>query len=209
MNMWIFFIFVVLFHIACYTDLFEVNNITLLIPALEFSNKGAMYGLRSLYLLIFFLEYVIALPIVEQRFYFIFMSNMIGEQNIFKLGGTFVADLYSRNGLLNQFFIYGYHFCTYLPVLYLNFGEDSVQMTAVFILIAMNLVVVHSMRASYGVISSICVHMIFNFSVWYLLCIIYYSDHLHKGFIAEKHTTLRKNSIDFIFGQNEDYAANI
>ena len=207
--MWVFFILVILFHLACYFDQFEVNNLTLLIPALQFERKSIMYSIRSFYLFIYFLEFVIALPIVEQRFYFVFMSNMIGEQNIFKLGGSFLADLWSRNGILNQVIIFGYHIWTYAPILLLNFGEDNVQLIAVSILITMNLIVVHSMRATKGIIASIGVHMIFNLSIFYLLCVIYYSDHLHKGYVAEKHTTLRKNSIDFIFGQNEDYSANI
>lgn len=209
MNMWVIFVLALLFHLACYTDFFEVNNLTLLIPALQFDKPAIMYSLRSLYLLILFLEYVVALPIVEQRFYFIFMSNMIGELKFFKIGDTFISGLFQRNGIVNQLIVFGYHLASYFPVLFLNFGEDKVQFVAVLIIITINLIILHSLRANYGVVASICAHMIFNLSVFYLLCVIYYSDHLHKGYLAEKHTTLRKNSIDFIFGQNEDYAANI
>lgn len=207
--MWMFFILAVLFHVACYLDLFEVNNLTLMIPALKFERPTIVYGIRCFYLLIYFLEYVIALPVVEQRFYFIFMSNMIGELKLFKIGNTMLADLWSRNGIVNQALIFGYHWCSFLPVVFFNFGEDKVQMTAVILILTIMLMVIHSVRGSYGAIASIVMQMIFNFSVFYLLCVIYFSDHLHKGYVAEKHTTLQKNSIDFIFGQNEDYAANI
>lgn len=207
--MWAFFVVVVLFHVICYKDYFEVNHLSLLIPALQFDKPAILYGLRSLYLLIVFLEFVIANPIVEQRFYFIFMSNMIGELKLFKIGNTVLADLWSRNGVVNQAMIFGYHWCSYMPVVYMNFSDDLVQLIAVVLIITMFLMVIHSARATTGAIASIVMQMIFNFSLFYLLCVIYYSDHLHKGFTAEKHTTLNKNSIDFIFGQNEDYAANL
>ena len=114
----------------------------------------------------------------------------------------------SRDTLKNQFVIYAYHASTFLPIIWLNFGNNLLQLVAVSAIILLALIVIHSLRANYGIVSSIAAQMIFNFSVFILLCTIYYSDILHKGYTAEKHTTLRKNCVDFIFGQNEDYELN-
>jgi len=205
LKMFIILIAAALLVVACWFDFYEINDLRLLIPALEFKTKMVHYGLRTTYLTIIFLEFVIGMPVIEQRFFFIFFSNMIGEMKNFQ---DQIPLNIGRNGMINQLVIFGYHACTYLPVIYKSFSENTLQMIAVFLLTMMVLIAIHALRAEYGVIASITAHAIFNLTLFGLLCVIYFTDYLHKGFIAEQFTTLNKNAIDFIFGQNEGYADN-
>jgi len=204
-----------IFSLLCFLDLYEVNDLTLMIPALQFKSEGIMYTLRFIYLAVVFIQLVITLPILEQRFFFIFMSNLIAEMGFIRklesLGEwlKFLGGITRRNGILNQGLIYCYHLFTYNAVIYYNFAENNPQFYGVFFIVAFNLILIHALRARHGIVASITGQILMNSGFFFLLMIIYYSDTLHKGYNAEQHTTLRSNAIDFIFGQNENYAANL
>ena len=189
----------------CAFDYYELNDLRLLIPALEFKRSLIKYGIRTLYLTILFLELVIGMPIIEQRFYFIFVSNGIGEMK--KLQDQFVVNI-GRNSVINQVGTFIYHACTYVPIILTSFKENPLQLVTVSAVTLIVLIYIHILRARHGIVASITAQMIFNFSLYLLVVFIYYTDYLHKGYSAEMHTTLDKNSIDFIFGQNEDHEHN-
>jgi hypothetical protein len=203
------------FWIICFVDLYEVNDLRLMIPALQFQSEGVMYTLRVVYLTLVFMQMVITIPILEQRFFFIFMSNLISEMGFIKklenLGDKFrtLAQFTKRNGVLNQAVVFSCHLLTYNATIWMNFGENRAQFWGVYLIVAFCLLRIHILRAKYGIVASITGQVIMNFGIYMLLFSIYFSDALHKGFTAEQHTTLKSNAIDFIFGQNEDYAANL
>lgn len=186
-----------------------------MIPALQFNSEGVMYTLRVFYLLLVFLQQVVTLPILEQRFFFIFMSNLIAEMGFIKKLENFgprskqMALITKRNGILNQGVVFFFHFLTYYATIYLNFSDNNIQFYAVYIIVAICLIRIHTLRAEFGIVSSITGQIMMNLGIYILLWVIYFSDTLHKGYLAEDHTTVRSNSIDYIFGQNEDYQENL
>lgn len=189
--------------LACYFDLYEVNRITLLIPALKFKLAFFRYFSRTVYLAAIFLEFVVTMPILEQRFYFVFIGNILARVQIWKF-----LD-FSRNSLLSQVIIYFIHYLAFWTMLFYSFDDDKWLRILSFAVVGLMLVLAHFYRAKYGMMASILVQMIFNFTLWTGLCVIYYSDVFHKGFEAEEFTTKRKNSIDVLFGHNENVEFNL
>lgn len=191
----------------CAKGYYELNDLSLLIPALKFQDEFIRSVSRAVYLLLTFLVQVISIPVLEQRFYFVYFSGMFsqlkGLQRIFPFAG------FDRKSILNMSMVLGLHSLTYVTYLYKNFSDYNMQLYTVAALTAIAVLSIHILRMKYGIIASIIGHMIFNFSVFLILAMLYTTDLMHEGFTAEEFTTKNNNCIDFIFGHNEGVENNL
>ena len=192
--------------LLCTLDFYEINDLTLLIPALKFEDLTVRKYSRYTYLLVVFAEFVVGMPIIEQRFIFIFLGNSI--DNLKTIKNTFRWLHFERGSVINQAALIGVHYFTYITVTFKSFGENYLQLFTVQIVIWIFLIIIHRTRTKYGIAASITAHMVFNFSLFIFLYFIYFSDSLHKGYTAEEFTTTNKNCIDFVFGHNEGFEDN-
>src|SRR3990167_3644686 len=191
----------------CAKGYYELNDLSLLIPALKFQDESIRSVSRAVYLLLTFLVQVISIPVLEQTFYFVYFSGMFsqlkGLQRIFPFAG------FDRKSILNMSMVLGLHSLTYVTYLYKNFSDYNMQLYTVAALTAIAVLSIHILRMKYGIIASIIGHMIFNFSVFLILAMLYTTDLMHEGFTAEEFTTKNNNCIDFIFGHNEGVENNL
>lgn len=193
--------------VACAKGYYELNDLSLLIPALKFKDEFIRSVSRATYLSLFFLVQVISVPVLEQRFYFVYISGMLSQ--LTGLRELIPLIEFDRKSVLNSGAVLALHSLTYVTYLYKNFSDYNMQLYSVAAITAIAVLSIHILRLRYGIIASIIGHMLFNLSVFLILATIYTTDFMHEGFTAEEFTTKNNNCIDFIFGHNEGVENNL
>ena len=200
----------ILLILLCAIDMYEINDLTLLIPALKFTDTNVREYSRMIYLTIVFIEFVIGMPILEQRFMFIYLGNSIGDLKILGDSEKYGWISLERGSFINQGALMAFHyFLLYSPIIIKSFSGNTLQLLTINLIVGIKVIYIHRLRTEHGIISSIVAHMIFNFSLFLFLYTMYNSDWLHKGFILEQFTTTNNNCIDYIFGHNESVDNNL
>ena len=193
--------------VVCAKGYYELNDLSLLIPALKFKDEFIRSMSRATYLSLFFLVQVISVPVLEQRFYFVYISGMLSQ--LTGLRELIPLIEFDRKSVLNSGAVLALHSLTYVTYIYKNFSDYNMQLYAVASITAIAVLSIHILRLRYGIIASIIGHMLFNLSVFLILATIYTTDFMHEGFTAEEFTTKNNNCIDFIFGHNEGVENNL
>jgi hypothetical protein len=193
--------------VLCAKGYYELNDLSILMPALKFQDEFIRALSRALYLGLFFMIQVISVPVLEQRFYFVYISGMLSQLNGLKELIPLVE--FDRKSVLNSSAVLFLHSLTYITYLYKNFSDYNIQLYAVICLTAIAVLTIHVLRLRYGIISSMIGQMIFNLSYFLILAMFYTTDFMHEGFTAEEFTTKNNNCIDFVFGHNEGVENNL
>ena len=72
----------VIFVLLCMFGIFVVpTDMGLLLPILDLGMDVPAYTAQAVYLIVYFLEYVIFLPFVEQFYFYVFFQGQLGREN--------------------------------------------------------------------------------------------------------------------------------
>lgn len=154
------------FVIVCEVGVFKVpENLGLFLPLLDLNYDIPSYIAQGFYLIMYFLEYVVLLPFVEQFYYYVFIQGQLGSSNM-------IVKIICGLGHLATFI---------LPIITIYESHiEGTYFTIILVVVVVEGLIISLYYNGNGYVASSLIQSSFNLGCYILVCILYFSNYLNN-----------------------------